>query len=178
MWADTSSMMRMLRRFVMGASLAMAFGAIASGGGQIAHGAPQGCTIKGTSGPDTLTGTAGRDVICGKAGKDTLYGMGGDDLLYGGKGADTLDGGSDDDVMKGGPGPDHFVDLHGKDRLYGGDGNDPCLNGYDGAGGDVLVGGRGADGYNVDAGDTVKRKPDDYWADGTSCGGWDGHGPV
>jgi hypothetical protein len=50
----------------------------------------------------------------------------------------------------------------------------PC----DDAGGDVLNGGPGKDGYNVDPGDTVAREPNDYWVDGEFCGGWDGHGPV
>ena len=62
--------------------------------------------------------------------------------------------------------------------IYGGDGNDPCMNGSDGASGDYLNGGPGKDGYNVDAGDTVARQPNDYWVDGEFCGGWDGHGPV
>jgi Ca2+-binding RTX toxin-like protein len=171
-------MVRVLRRSAMAIAVALVFGVVTSGGGTIAHGATPVCTITGTKGADTLTGTSGHDVICGKGGNDTLNGMGGDDVLYGGKGADTLDGGAGNDVMKGGPGPDSFVDLHGKDHIYGGNGNDPCMNGSDNAAGDVLVGGNGADGYNVDAGDTVKLQPNDYWVDGKYCGGWDGHGPV
>jgi hypothetical protein len=80
--------------------------------------------------------------------------------------------------MKGSAGGDHFVDLHGKDKIYGGEGNDPCMNGSDDAPGDVLRGGAGSDGYNVDAGDDYNQDPRDYWVDGQYCGGWDGHGPV
>lgn len=87
------------------------FGVTTAGAGAKANG----CTIKGTKGPDRLVGTKGRDVICGFAGNDVIFGRGGNDVIRGGKG---------DDVIRGGAGNDRLLGQPNDDRIYAGPGND------------------------------------------------------
>ncbi len=77
----------------------------------------RGCTIIGTSGPDTLSGGYGNDVICGLGGNDTVRASYGHDTVHGGHGNDNLDGSFGDDTIDGGP---------GNDTANGGYGTDTC----------------------------------------------------
>ncbi|MGW0393307.1 calcium-binding protein [Streptomyces sp. NPDC003042] len=105
----------------------------------------RGCTITGTSGPDTLNGGYGNDVICGLGGNDTIRPGYGSDTVHAGSGDDYVDGGHHNDTLIGGP---------GRDTLLGNYGND-TLNTVDGvAGNDRADGGYGTDSCATDAGDT------------------------
>jgi Ca2+-binding RTX toxin-like protein len=97
------------------------------------------CTITGTSGDDFLVGTPDADVICGLRGADALSGKGSSDRLFGGRGRDVL------------------IADRGSDHLFGGSGDDPCLEGLDGEGNDVIDGGGGFDSYSRDRGDETSR---------------------
>jgi D-alanyl-D-alanine carboxypeptidase len=73
--------------------------------------------------------TGGNDKLCGSNGNDKLYGLAGNDVLLGGNGNDVLYGGV------------------GKDILFGDRGNDLLVDDYDG--GDLMIGGVGADTFSV-----------------------------
>ncbi|MEU8436100.1 calcium-binding protein [Streptomyces sp. NPDC029216] len=92
-----------------------------------------GCTITGTSGPDTLTGGYGNDVICALSGNDTVRSSYGNDTVYAGPGNDNVDGGFGDDTLIGGTGSDTLTGYYGSDRLDtvdGVSGNDTANGGY------------------------------------------------
>jgi Ca2+-binding RTX toxin-like protein len=79
--------------------------------------------------PGSNRGTGGNDQLRGSNGNDTLYGLAGNDVLLGGRGNDVLYGGV------------------GKDILFGDRGNDLLVDDYDG--GDLMIGGAGADTFSV-----------------------------
>jgi len=91
--------------------------------------------ILGTAGPNVITGTSGAEEIRGMGGADRIAGAGGNDLIFGGRSNDSI---------RGGPGNDLVVDRTGLDLLQGDGGNDR-LDARDGARGDRLIGGPGAD---------------------------------
>ncbi|MEU3483845.1 calcium-binding protein [Streptomyces sp. NPDC033754] len=105
----------------------------------------RGCTIIGTSGPDTLNGGYSNDVICGLGGNDTVRASYGHDTVHGGYGNDNLDGSFGDDTMNGGPGSDTLTGSYGNDRLTTTDG--VTAN-------DTANGGLGTDTCTTDPGDT------------------------
>ncbi|MFE1547724.1 calcium-binding protein [Streptomyces sp. NPDC058718] len=105
----------------------------------------RGCTIIGTSGPDTLNGGYSNDVICGLGGNDTVRASYGHDTVHGGYGNDNLDGSFGDDTMNGGPGNDTLTGSYGNDRLTTTDGV---------PGNDTANGGLGTDTCTTDPGDT------------------------
>ncbi|MFD8975614.1 calcium-binding protein [Streptomyces sp. NPDC059593] len=105
----------------------------------------RGCTIIGTSGPDTLNGSYSNDVICGLGGNDTVRASYGHDTVHGGYGNDNLDGSYGDDTMNGGPGNDTLTGSYGNDRLTTTDGV-PAN--------DTANGGLGTDTCTTDPGDT------------------------
>ncbi|MCX5388557.1 calcium-binding protein [Streptomyces sp. NBC_00094] len=93
----------------------------------------RGCTIIGTSGPDTLNGGYGNDVICGLGGNDIVRASYGHDTVHGGYGNDNLDGSFGDDTINGGPGNDTLTGAYGNDRLTTTDAvlaNDTANGGY------------------------------------------------
>ncbi|MGW6710728.1 calcium-binding protein, partial [Streptomyces sp. NPDC054956] len=104
----------------------------------------RGCTIIGTSGPDTLNGGYFNDVICALGGNDTVRASYGNDTVYGGFGNDNIDGGFGDDTLNGGPGNDTLTGYYGNDRLTTTDGV---------AGNDTANGGSGTDTCTTDPGD-------------------------
>ncbi|MBX9708433.1 MAG: DUF4214 domain-containing protein, partial [Caulobacteraceae bacterium] len=136
-------------------------------------------TIVGTADADNLFGTESDDVIDGLAGNDTINGRQGNDRLFGGEGDDTLVGELGSDTLFGGNGADRLyagfqfnsvlrdsgsvnelygeagndilVGGEGRDRLDGGDGDDFLSSQYDDAdhGGDLLIGGAGADSFRL-----------------------------
>jgi Ca2+-binding RTX toxin-like protein len=121
------------------------------------------CTITGTAAAETLDGTTADDIICGLGGDDLLRGhqgndllLGGDgnDVLRGGLGKDTLDGNAGNDALRGRQGGDWLTDVDGIDDLRGNAGPD-FLNTLDGAAGDTLKGGNGADTCSYDTGDVL-----------------------
>jgi D-alanyl-D-alanine carboxypeptidase len=79
--------------------------------------------------PGSNRGTGGNDQLRGSNGNDRLYGLAGNDVLLGGGGNDVLYGGV------------------GKDILFGDRGNDLLVDDYDG--GDLMIGGAGADIFSV-----------------------------
>lgn len=99
--------------------------------------------IFGTNGADMLVGTAAAEEIRGRRGNDTILGGGGADLVFGGRG---------NDVSRGGAGADFVFDRFGTDTLLGLAGNDR-LFARDSRGGDLLIGGLGADVCTADPGD-------------------------
>ncbi|MFD9353417.1 calcium-binding protein [Streptomyces sp. NPDC060031] len=105
----------------------------------------RGCTIIGTSGPDTLNGGYFNDVICALGGNDTVLASYGNDTVHGGFGNDNLDGGFGDDTLNGGPGNDTLTGYYGNDRLTATDGV---------AGNDTANGGLGTDTCTTDPGDS------------------------
>ncbi|MDX6284859.1 MAG: hypothetical protein QOG53_344 [Frankiales bacterium] len=118
-----------------------------------------GCTMVGTSGPDTLSGSPQRDVICGLGGNDTISGNGGNDTLYGGAGNDKLAGNGGNDAVYGGDGNDSLVGGIGNDSLFGLAGAD-TLNIQDGvSANDSADGGTENDTCTADSGDTVTNCP-------------------
>ncbi|MFE2328154.1 calcium-binding protein [Streptomyces sp. NPDC059385] len=105
----------------------------------------RGCTIIGTSGPDTLTGGYFNDVICGLSGDDTIRAGYGNDTVHAGPGNDNVDGGFGNDTLNGNAGNDTLIGNYGDDRL----------NTVDGvSGNDTANGGFGNDTCTTDAGDT------------------------
>lgn len=100
--------------------------------------------VFGTNGADTLVGTASAEEIRGRRGNDSIQGGGGADLVFGGRG---------NDVSRGGAGADLVFDRSGTDRLLGNAARDR-LFARDFRGGDLLVGGLGADVCTADPGDT------------------------
>jgi len=100
--------------------------------------------IFGTNGADTIVGTAAAEEIRGRRGNDSIRGGGGADLVFGGVG---------NDVSRGGGGNDLVFDRSGTDTLFGDGGRDRLFT-RDFRGGDVLVGGPGADACTADPGDT------------------------
>ncbi|MFD9336800.1 calcium-binding protein [Streptomyces sp. NPDC060028] len=105
----------------------------------------RGCTIIGTSGPDTLNGGYFNDVICALGGNDTVLAGYGNDTVHGGFGNDNLDGGFGDDNLDGGPGNDTLTGYYGNDRLTTTDGV-PAN--------DTANGGLGTDTCTTDPGDS------------------------
>ncbi|MDQ3439939.1 MAG: hypothetical protein M3478_06265, partial [Planctomycetota bacterium] len=109
-------------------------------------------TIFGGNGSDRVIGGVGNDRASGEAGNDFLQGGDGDDAMDGNEGVDNLDGeggrdvltgGSGNDNINGGVGNDRMADQDGFDTYAGGDGNDSMVD--EGAGGGIMVGGRGND---------------------------------
>ncbi|WP_306463756.1 hypothetical protein, partial [Streptomyces sp. WAC07061] len=93
----------------------------------------RGCTIIGTSGPDTLTGGFGNDIICALSGNDTVRAGYGNDTVHAGPGNDNVDGGFGNDILLGGPGNDTLTGYYGDDRLDTVDGvfgNDSANGGF------------------------------------------------
>lgn len=86
-------------------------------------------------------GAAGNDLLVGGPLADRLYGENGDDIIQGGSGNDLLDGGNGNDILAG--------DL-GSDSLYGGNGNDDLDGGIHDYAVDIMVGGAGADTFQVE----------------------------
>ena len=84
-----------------------------------------------------LIGGSGRDTILGGSQADALIGNNGADSLDGGAGVDHLEGGAGADTIKGGAGLD-TIDVSG--------------NGEQSAS-DVIDGGTGSDGFNIDTTD-------------------------
>ena len=123
----------------------------------------------GMNGNDTLLGSYNADVLDGGAGSDHLYGYGGNDKLtagydysynymdggtgndslYGGWGVDHMYGNSGNDYLAASWGNDYLSGGTGTDWLYGEQGND-TLNGGDDGVSDYLVGGAGADQFQID----------------------------
>jgi Ca2+-binding RTX toxin-like protein len=112
-------------------------------------------TLNGDGGADSICGDAGDDVLFGGQGSDLLRGLTGNDTLFGGDGDDVLNGGDSgrdtsdgDDSVSGGNGNDFLTSNGGNDTLSGDDGDDKLYEESDS--GDVLmVGGAGADSYEV-----------------------------
>ncbi len=112
--------------------------------------------LVGNGGNDTLHGEGDDDRLLGGAHQDELHGDEGDDELDGGSGHDTLYGAKGDDKLQGGDGDDLLYGNAGNDELDGGDGRDTLVGGWGtdtitGGGGDVLIGGEGADVFHVSA---------------------------
>jgi Ca2+-binding RTX toxin-like protein len=115
-------------------------------------------TLYGDDGADNISGDAGDDVLFGGQGRDLMYGSTGNDTLFGGDGDDYLNGGNGggadssdgNDSLSGGNGNDFLTSNGGNDTLSGDDGDDRLYE--ESNSGDVLmVGGAGADSYDVTA---------------------------
>ena len=104
--------------------------------------------IKLSWGP-LILGTAGPNVITGTSVAEEIRGLGGEDLIAGGGGNDLVFGGRSNDSIRGGPGNDFLLDRTGLDVLQGDSGVD-VLDARDGARGDRLLGGPGADNCRAD----------------------------
>ena len=129
----------------------------------------------GGLGPDEYYGLGGADTVSGGGGDDQLFGGDGADILNGGDGTDLLVGETGNDVLRGGLGDDQLyagmrytststdlgsvnelygeegadalIGAEGRDRLDGGVGDDVLDSRHDdsASGGDILLGGDGAD---------------------------------
>ncbi len=76
--------------------------------------------------------------------------------MFGGPGKDWLFDPSGRSRLFGGGGRDHATAFGGPAVVRGGKGSDGCLMTRDAAPDDVVVGGRGRDGYRVDLNDVVR----------------------
>ncbi len=104
----------------------------------------------GGNGNDRMYGGFGNDRMVGDNGDDFMDGGWGEDILWGMAGNDTLLGGEGNDQLIGGDGNDHLNGQGGIDKMWGGNGND-VLIAIDGAVGEYLEGGAGADTLWIDA---------------------------
>ncbi|HEY9848333.1 MAG TPA: CHRD domain-containing protein [Leptolyngbyaceae cyanobacterium] len=112
-------------------------------------------SLFGGQGDDFLFGKSGNDVMFANIGNDSLSGGEGDDLMNGNQGNDTIDGNAGNDIIYGGQEDDLLIGSLGSDYLSGDKGND-ILSGVDGSAAspgqnevDILVGGEGADRFNL-----------------------------
>lgn len=96
--------------------------------------------MNGGRGNDTLVGDEGNDHLNGYHGKDFIQGGRGNDTLYGNGGNDTLSGNSGDNFLHGG---------WGNDLLIAGMSAYEFNGSFGAAGTDTLVGGKGADTFDL-----------------------------
>lgn len=97
---------------------------------------------------DYMRGGHGVDVMRGGYGADNMYGDSGTDVMYGESGGDRMHGGAGNDYIYGGEHNDYLYGDAGYDVLYGQNGND-YLNGGDDGIRDYLLGGYGADRFEI-----------------------------
>jgi hypothetical protein len=110
------------------------------------------CSISGTAGDDVIVGTPEDNTICGWGGNDTIFTVGGSDVVSAGDGSDIVFGGAGSDELHGGDGADVLYGGLGDDRLFGEGGAD-VHDALDGAHGDTIDGGAGANTCPRDARD-------------------------
>ncbi|MER3352831.1 MAG: Ig-like domain-containing protein [Hoeflea sp. D1-CHI-28] len=115
------------------------YGAAITYNGQVGSTGAKDILTTGNSADNIFTGDDNDNVVS-NGGNDTVDGGAGNDTVDGGTGADIIDGGADNDVLFGGAG--NFTDT-----IDGGTGNDTITGGGDGAVGEVLSGGEGADDF-------------------------------
>lgn len=102
-------------------------------------------TVSGGLGADHIFGEDGEDVLDGGKGTDTIFGGEGDDTLIGHNSSDYLDGGAGNDILYSDLEDGRVTTFDGFDTVLGGDGNDSLHI----AGGDIAVGGAGADSFYI-----------------------------
>jgi Ca2+-binding RTX toxin-like protein len=105
--------------------------------------------FNGGWGDDRMFGGEGVDYMLGHHGNDLMYAYGGNDYMNGGTGNDRMYGGTGNDTLEGDDGNDVMYGEIGLDVLAGGAGDDTLRGGIDGFN-DVLVGGSGADSFEVE----------------------------
>lgn len=105
--------------------------------------------LSGGAGEDTLLGGSGQDTLYGGDDADSLHAGAGNDSVFGGNGDDRVVAGDGDDRVRGDHGADTLLGGSGMDTLYGGAGDDKLFGGDDA---DSLFGDAGADDLRGEAG--------------------------